>query len=766
VTARALARGGVAAIAVLAACTTPRTQIVARVDTDMAQGTTQSLTGIAVRVVATGETTPRFDRRYELGVGSEPLFLPADLGLVPADPAASSRVTIEVDALHGDDVLFTRRAIVTFAEQRTLRADIFLADRCRIPENRICPPGTTCGIAGCEVEERPLPNLDDDAGPIEAIDAGPGDAGPEDAGPEDAGPPDAPPDAPPDTGPPFDSGCGADLATDPLHCGACGNVCPGPPANGSASCTAGACGVACDTGHWDAGGTCLPLGMPRAIRPLAASRVTRRRPSFEWLLPPGADGARVDVCADPACGMIETSFTVTGTAGMPAADLATGASDWRFFRLSATSGGTVIGATPSPVWSFDLAARLSTSTGPSTSWPMIYDAEGDGFGDAAIGAPGVAEVHVYRGGTAGLAAAATVLRGGAGSRFGEAIGRGDFDGDGRGDLLVGAPGTASAVLHRGTGAGPAATGTPIAGPAGSDFGTSVAAAGDVDRDGWGDAIVGAPSIDRAFVLRGGPLGLRGSAPIELAGPAASAFGAAVASAGDVNGDFYGDVIVGAPDEGAAYVYFGGPAGPVDGLATRLAGSATSRFGAGVAGGDVVACDGYADVVVVAPGLAQALVFVGSATGIATSAGFTLSGGPGYGTAVALSDLDDSGFEDVLVSTSAGVVHLYYSNSSGPGVRAGWNTTFDGPAGATGWGASLAGTHVGRDFYADVIVGAPGSSSAYLYVGRAGSFSGTVAPAATMTGAAGSDLGRAVAWLRVPRIVRPAAYQWATWARAG
>ncbi|CAG0966114.1 partial 30S ribosomal protein S3, partial [Anaerolineae bacterium] len=42
----------------------------------------------------------------------------------------------------------------------TLRADIFLADRCRLVENQNCPPGTTCGATGCEMEETPLVEAD------------------------------------------------------------------------------------------------------------------------------------------------------------------------------------------------------------------------------------------------------------------------------------------------------------------------------------------------------------------------------------------------------------------------------------------------------------------------------------------------------------------------------------------------------------------------------------------------------------------------------
>ena len=188
-------------------CTSPRTQIVARIDTDMTQGPTEVLTGVLVRVTAMDETTPRYEQRFELAVGSEPLLLPSDLGLVPSDPNANRRVTVEVEALHGDERMFTRRAIVTFAPQHTLRADIFLADRCRLIDNQNCPIGSTCGLTGCELEEVPLSELDAgllvdagpapqdagrlDAGPEVGVDSGASDAGASDAGTSDAGASDA-----------------------------------------------------------------------------------------------------------------------------------------------------------------------------------------------------------------------------------------------------------------------------------------------------------------------------------------------------------------------------------------------------------------------------------------------------------------------------------------------------------------------------------------------------------------------------------------------
>ena len=103
----------------------------------------------------------------------------------------------------------------------------------------------------------------------------------------------------------------------------------------------------------------------------------------------------------------------------------------------------------------------------------------------------------------------------------------------------------------------------------------MATAGDVNGDGYADVIVGAFGYDngqadegRAFVYHGSAGGLSGSAAWTAESDQAGAwFGSSVATAGDVNGDGYADVIVGAPyydngqtDEGRAFVYHGSAGG--------------------------------------------------------------------------------------------------------------------------------------------------------------------------------------------------------------
>src|SRR6202008_1220721 len=85
------------------------------------------------------------------------------------------------------------------------------------------------------------------------------------------------------------------------------------------------------------------------------------------------------------------------------------------------------------------------------------------------------------------------------------------------------------------------------------FGVCVSYAGDVNGDGYGDVIIGANYYDngqtdegRVFVYHGSASGLSLSSNWSAESDQANAhMGQSVAAAGDVNGDGYGDVIIGA-----------------------------------------------------------------------------------------------------------------------------------------------------------------------------------------------------------------------------
>ena len=179
-------------------------------------------------------------------------------------------------------------------------------------------------------------------------------------------------------------------------------------------------------------------------------------------------------------------------------------------------------------------------------------------------------------------------------------------------------------------------GFKLSGVAAGDYsGCSVASAGDVNGDGFADLIVGARSADphgtdsgASYVVFGKASGfaanldlssLDGSNGFKLSGVAAGdQSGCSVASAGDVNGDGFADLIVGASgadphgtDSGASYVVFGKASGfaanldlsSLDGSnGFKLSGvAADDHSGCSVASAGDVNGDGFADLIVGARG---------------------------------------------------------------------------------------------------------------------------------------------------------------------
>ncbi|MEZ4824328.1 MAG: integrin alpha [Ignavibacteria bacterium] len=141
--------------------------------------------------------------------------------------------------------------------------------------------------------------------------------------------------------------------------------------------------------------------------------------------------------------------------------------------------------------------------------------------------------------------------------------------------------------------------------AGDQFGYSVSSAGDVNGDGYGDVIVGARAYSsntgRAYIYFGGS-SMNNVADVTMTGPGAGGdFGISVSSAGDVNGDGYSDVIAGASEfsgrTGRAYIYLGGAS--MDNIADVIVtGEATNnQFGYSVSSAGDVNGDGFSDVIV-------------------------------------------------------------------------------------------------------------------------------------------------------------------------
>ncbi|MFT3705933.1 MAG: FG-GAP-like repeat-containing protein [Agriterribacter sp.] len=392
------------------------------------------------------------------------------------------------------------------------------------------------------------------------------------------------------------------------------------------------------------------------------------------------------------------------------------------------------------------------------------DVNGDGYADVTVDAPGYSLIEplegalfVYYGRQNDFGNPVdNILEGNqANASYGAGIsGAGDVNGDGYSDLLVGAPlydngeiDEGVVFLYYGSSTGIHTTSVVMleANQANAHFGNAVSGACDVNGDGYGDIIVGAPLYDNgqtdegaAFLFLGSSSGLLNTPSSTLeSNQANAAFGSSLSRAGDTNGDGYSDIIIGAPlydngqtDEGVAFVYTGSASGinaiPATILESNLASSA---FGTSVSGAADVNGDGYSDVIIGAPTFTNgesnegaAFVYHGSGSGIVTPAAIMLEANQadaGFGSSVSgAGDVNGDGFSDIIVGalnydngeTDEGVAFVYYGSASGIATNAPAMLECNKVNAHFAQYVSAAGD-MNADGYSDIVVGAPGFSNA-------------------------------------------------------
>lgn len=435
-----------------------------------------------------------------------------------------------------------------------------------------------------------------------------------------------------------------------------------------------------------------------------------------------------EVCEDGAdndCSGGDASCALSGTISVAAADVKlTGAGALGFAGDAVASAGDadsdglddlVVGAwgygTGGTVYLVDGASLTSGSLSSYTT--VTAEAAGDELGYAVAGcgdvgtdsrddvvfsAPGNGSgkgaIYLWAGGkSAGAASTATDEVNGSSTSdaLGSALDCGaDVDDDGAIDVLAGAPGKGAAYLYSGSNLTKWGTLTGSA-----DAGSAVAFVHDVDGDGVDDLLVGESQSNKAWLVLGssalGNVSLSTGADAAYTGEAADdSAGASLAGFGDVDGDGYDDLGVGAPENDNA---------------AAAAGSAYVVMGKAT------------------PASASLSAADARLRGIDSSdrAGFTLAAA-GDSNADSFADVLVGAYYDEAGGTGAGAAYLLYGSTAFAGVSlSAVDATFTGESARDSASEGLAGgADVNGDGADDVIVGAPsettaGSAAGAVYV---------------------------------------------------
>ena len=346
---------------------------------------------------------------------------------------------------------------------------------------------------------------------------------------------------------------------------------------------------------------------------------------------------------------------------------------------------------------------------------------------------------------------------GSNNYFGNSVScAGDVNGDGYDDVIIGAYGYSSykgkAYLYLGSDTGLSTTPSWTATGEDNDyyFGISVSSAGDVNGDGYDDVIIGADKYSsytgKAYLYLGSKRGLSTTPSWTATGEGSDYyFGYPVSSAGDVNGDGYDDVIIGAygysSGKGKVYLYLGSASGLSSSAWTAVGANDGDNFGCSVACAGDVNGDGYDDVIIGAysawyngKGCGKAYIFLGGKTSMSSSSYWAVGGewdGDSFGKSVAVvSHVNGDGYPDIIIGARSndtpqtnddrGKAYLFMGTQNGleTNINDAWLGVGEGSNYNFGSCVASAGD-VNGDGYEDILVSATGYSSSkgivYIYI---------------------------------------------------